>query len=167
MKKCFLASVIFFIVAPCYGDNQTAAFLPLDYFTSQKSSNHPLPSKSGAHLQSSINSWMIYAGAFGGFLNTHFADNAIYFSFARADGFGGSVFLNADTLQTGASGGGQIGIQYHFHSPYFLALTFSGISNANQARISKLVEDGIASPEKIAFDIHNNFEIRSACLPAW
>lgn len=82
------------------------------------------------------NTWLFYLGGFVGYYSATFQYKANYFT---------NLPSNQTILQTafqrGASGGGQLGFQYHFQKPYFLGLNISASTNANKARLG-IVEIG-------------------------
>lgn len=66
-----------------------------------------------------------------------------------------------DAFQQGVSGGAQLGIQYHFQTPYYLGVVVSVMSNANKARLVELLENSIVPAGGIATDINQEFRAQS------
>ena len=63
--------------------------------------------------QAALPGWLIYAGALGGYYTAHFHYGATYLVSVSP----GNQPFEDQAFQRGASGGGQVGGQYHFHSP--------------------------------------------------
>src|SRR3990172_9767111 len=84
--------------------------------------------------------WMIYLGAFGGSYNNSFNYGSNYFDSAAFTETFGNEFH-----QRGVSGGGQIGLQYHFNAPVFISLGFSGMSNSAKGQYATFVITGITA----------------------
>jgi len=108
-------------------------------------------------INTANNFWMFYVGAFLGSYRADYSYGANYFSNAAS---GTNQVINFDTNQQGISGGGQVGVLYHFHNTYFLGFVFSGMMNANKARLSPAIDDAVGASGD-TFDINNEFRINA------
>ncbi len=96
--------------------------------------------------------WMFYVGGFSGYYNAGFQYGSNYFSSGGLNNVGNEAYAN-DVYQRGILGGSQLGIQYHFHSPYYVALVFSYQMNANKAWLTEHVDNALSAGSAAAFDI--------------
>jgi len=96
--------------------------------------------------------WLFYIGGFAAYYSADFQYGGNYFS----NDANNQVYNNT-SFQQGASGGGQIGMQYHFQSPYFLGLNFSADSNANKARLTVIAAS--AFPVGLSPNLNHQFRI--------
>jgi len=102
------------------------------------------------------NPWMFYLGAFGGYYSADFTYGATYFSSFQTN----NQEMFSDSFQHGFSGGGQAGVQYHFTSPYFVGLVFSGVMNSNKARLTELIQSEISLLFR-GIQINHQFRVNS------
>jgi len=79
------------------------------------------------------NPWLFYVGGFAAYYSADFKYGANYFSNLLG---GSNLIINRTVFQEGPAGGGQIGFQYHFQSPYFVGFNVSGEGNADKTRQS-------------------------------
>src|SRR3990167_6388545 len=86
--------------------------------------------------------WMVYVGGFAGYYGVDFGYGGNYFSNNNSEG---NRAYNRDIFQQAISGGGQLGIQYHFAHPYFIGAVVSGMMNSNKAHFSEEVENFVAA----------------------
>ena len=109
-----------------------------------------------------LNPWMVYIGSFGGYYWADVGYGGNYFStiIAAPDDAGGNQVFNNDTFQQGVSGGGQVGVQYHFQSPYYVGLVFSAAVNANKARLTESALDFV-TPTAFGFSINHEFRLQN------
>jgi len=101
----------------------------------------------------SPNPWMVYVGGYGGFYSADYLYSSRYYS-TRLNGY---VAHTNDAFQEGDILGAQIGVQYHFRSPYFLGMVFNYTLNSNKAYLTKFVDDSAALG--ILFDKDHTFRV--------
>jgi len=104
------------------------------------------------------NPWLFYLGAFAGYSSAAYQYGGNYFTNDNA-GVVGNVSIGYTAIQQGFSGGGQLGVQYHLSSPYFVGLNVSIASDADKARSSIGLE---ISPIGPAIEPFLEYQFRTA-----
>ena len=99
------------------------------------------------------NPWLFYVGGFAAYYSADFQYGSNCFS-----NFPSNQVNNNTIFQRGVAGGGQLGIQYHLHSPYFFGFSLGAASNASKARLTTL--DVFITGANPA-DTNHQFHIRS------
>jgi len=84
------------------------------------------------------NPWLLYLGGFAGYSTANYLYGATYFSNSLFLTPSASL-LNRTAVTQGASGGGQLGFQYHFQNPYFLGMDVSMGIDADKARATDIL----------------------------
>ena len=99
--------------------------------------------------------WMIYVGGFGGYGNVTFQWKGTYVN--NTNRFSPFPFED-DLTQDDGIVGGQVGIQYHFYSPVFIGVDFSGVANYGKATSATTVDDFLSVSGQ-TFEISQQFEM--------
>lgn len=102
------------------------------------------------------NPWLFYVGGFAAYYSADYQYGGNYSSNVAG---GSNQTYNNIVFQRGVAGGGQLGIQYHLHSPYFLGFNVSAASNASKARLSVIAIP--APPGGLIPNLNHQFRIGS------
>jgi len=106
-----------------------------------------------------LSPWQTYLGAFSGIYSNDFGYGSTYGGTGSINVQGNHI-NNNDVFQYGPSLGGQIGFNYHFHSPYYVGAVFSVMMNANKARLA-ITPDDVSAGSGVVFTINHQFRINS------
>ncbi len=103
------------------------------------------------------NPFLFYLGMFIGPNSTLFRYGATYYSGATS----GVLDLNNDTYQNGINLGTQLGIDYHFHSPYSIGLTIANQFNTNNAVSTNTIDNSVSTNDLLEFGFTWKFRLKS------
>jgi outer membrane immunogenic protein len=80
--------------------------------------------------------WQLFIGGFSGYSSIDFWYQANFQLFSTLGILEEQARYNNDAFQRAASGGPQLGVQYHFKSPYFIGLSVSASFNSKAAHLT-------------------------------